>query len=77
MSCIVVATRGTIGSYYYRTKKEDEVRNLYGALSLLSKNGLQIVSVSDISDYNEYEPAIEIKSLAELFIIVGNKALGM
>ena len=55
-------------------QNENGGRSLYGALSLLEKDGLQIVSVSDIKDYKEYEPAIEIKSLAELFILAGNQA---
>ncbi len=75
MSCLIITRRGIIGSYYYRTKTEEEVKSLYGALSLLEKDGLQIVSVSDIKDYKEYEPAIEIKSLAELFILAGNEAI--
>lgn len=75
MSCIVIRKRGELGSYFYRTKNEEEVRNLYGALSLLDKEGLQIVSVSDINAYKEYLPAIEIKSLPELFIIAGNQAM--
>ncbi len=75
MSCIIITERGKIGSYFYRTKTEQEVRYLYGALSLLDKDGLQIVSVSDIKDYKEYEPAIEIKTLAELFILAGTQAI--
>jgi len=75
MSCLIITRRGIIGSYYYRTKTEEEVKSLYGALSLLEKDGLQIVSVSDIEDYKEYEPAIEIKLLAELFILSGNEAI--
>lgn len=76
MSCLILTKRGVIGSYFYRTKTEEEVKSLYSALSLLEKDGLQIVSVSDIKDYKEYEPAIEIKSLAELFILAGNQAIG-
>lgn len=75
MSCIVVTTRGKAGSYFYRTKTFDEVDNLFSALSLLRKDGLQIVSVSDIKDYGEYEPAVEIKELAQLFVIAGTMAL--
>lgn len=75
MSCIIIRQRGELSSYFYRTKNEEEVRNLYGALSLLDKEGLQIVSVSDINAYKEYLPAIEITSLPELFIIAGNQAM--
>lgn len=75
MSCIVITIRGKAGSYFYRTKSEEEVKRLFGALALLRKDGLQIVSVSDIKDYREYEPAVEIKELAQLFVIAGTMAL--
>ena len=39
------------------------------------RDGLQIVSVSDINGYKEYEPYTEIKTVAELFLLVGGKAL--
>ncbi len=55
MSCLIITIRGRISSYYYRTKTEEEVKSLYGVLSLLEKDDLQIVSVSDIKDYKEYE----------------------
>lgn len=69
MSCIVIRKSSDIQYYFYRTKKEEEVRYLYGALSLLE--GVEVISVSDIKSYKEYEPAIEIKSLAGLFIFAG------
>ena len=75
MSCIVITTRGKQGSFYYRTKTEEEVKKLFSTLSLLRKEGLQIVTVSDIKDYGEYELATEIKTLAQLFIIAGSEAL--
>lgn len=75
MSCIVVNERGKIGSYYYRTKSERETKHLFCALSLIEHDGLQIVSVSDISDYKEYEPSVEVEALAELFVLIGQKAM--
>lgn len=74
-STIVVAERDKQGSYYYKTKNELEMEYLYGALSLARREGLQIVYVSDISLYKEYEPYTEIKTIAELFLLVGGKAL--
>lgn len=75
-STIVVAERDKQGSYYYyKTKNEREMKYLFGALSLAMRDGLQIVSVSDINGYKEYEPYTEIKTIAELFLLVGGKAL--
>lgn len=69
--------RFKMGCKVIRFDKEDleKVKSLYRALSLLEKDGLQIVSVSDIKNYKEYEPAIGLKSLAELFILAGKQAI--
>lgn len=74
-STIVVAERDKQGSYYYKTKNEREMKYLFGALSLAMRDELQIVSVSDIKRYKEYEPYTEIKTIAELFLLVDGKAL--
>lgn len=51
------------------------MKYLFDALSLAMQDGLQIVSVSDINGYKKYEPYTEIKTIAELFLLVGGKAL--
>lgn len=54
-------------------RSANEGRYLFGGLSLAEREGLQIVYVSGISLYKEYEPLTEVDSVAGfgvLFFVV-------
>ena len=76
MGYLVVTERGKRSSYYYEFKDEREANNLGCALNLARRDGLQIVQVSDLDLYMEYDPGIQVNSIAELFLLVGGLALG-
>lgn len=51
MSHIIVRKRGALHSYFYEVKTLEEMKYLYGALSLVE--GVETVSASSVEAYGE------------------------
>ena len=74
MGFIVVTERGKQGSYYYELRNKSEAKYLGNALSLVDREGLQVVQLGDIDIYGEYAPYTKVDTVADLFLLVGGLA---